>query len=202
MKKILATLAILSLGISSPTQADNINDWIEYQVGDLSLMLPSDEKWQVTEESEALKFGRAEYMPSGSRKLIQYLIVTPNPYPEAFDDWIAEEIAMAYREWEVSNMQDPDAEGSDFTLLEVELGEEVHGDYTLYYLKNLKDARDIPETSWTLEQQELYLVFLPDYAEKRTFYKLFFGAVCINPSCDIDDLSLDALKPTLDHLKM
>lgn len=200
MKQLIAVLSILVFAGTCPGNAGEIEGWTEYKLGELGVMLPSVEGWERWQEEHEVGAGRAERLPDGSTKLFYYLTVGEYVYPENYSDWIAPEIAMSHREWEVTNMREG-VEAGEFALEELELGEEERGSYTLYFLKNLKAAD--PETKdWTWERQVLYLLFPTDYAEKRRFYGFFLGAVCVDESCSPNDLELEELLQVFDHLRM
>ena len=196
MRRLLAILSAALIAAAGAGLAQDTGGWTTYRVGDMEMSLPSGANWTVKQDEASLLVGKADFLPYGARQRILSVLVVPHSYPEVFDDWIAEEIAMSYREWEVSDMR----ANAPFDLDAVEFGEEVQAERTFYFLKFFQISRDPAVSGWSEGRQELYLVFPPDYAQKRIFYKMFFLALCVHPNCGRDDLDVSYLKQTLDSL--
>jgi hypothetical protein len=197
--RALALATALLAAPAAPAIADDVA-WAPQAIGSLSVPLPTGGGWTTQQSGDGMwQSLRIAQDADGNRVSALLIGVVPHPLPPQFHDWLPAEIATDYLRWEVANMQSGEAQG-EYTLTNVHAVETRRGDRPLFVLHNEKTYADTPDTSLTFETQDLYLVFLPDFPETLTFYKIFLSAVCFAPECGFADLDLAVLDPVIDGI--
>lgn len=197
--RALALAAALFAAPAAPAIADDVA-WSPHATGSLSVPLPTGGGWTTQQSGDGVwQSLRIAHDADGNRVSALLVGVVPHPLPAQFQDWLPAEIATDYLRWEVENMQGGVDRG-DYTLSNVRAVETRRGDHPVFVLHNEKTYADTPDTSLTFETQDLYLVFLPDFPETLTFYKIFLSAVCFAPDCGVADLDLALLDPVIDGI--
>lgn len=199
--RIFFILVLLSVLVQTAVQADE-SEWEERRSGDLGVLLPSGSDWQIQQPDPDVWLSmRIERMTNGDPKIVHQVIIAPHELPEDFSSWLPKDVSADYLRWEIENMQLEGVEKGEYDFLEAFIFEEQRGDFSLFALRNIKDYVEPWHPLLSLEAQELYLVFLPNFGDTATFYKIFISASCFFEECTISDLDLSRMYPLLDDLR-
>lgn len=186
-------------GYSFSAQIDDLEGWQDYQVGDLRLRLPAGDEWSIEYGEEQLEIiGGRRFDVAGALLTVDSIIVAKDVISDSiFGDWVAGELVTRYREWEISNMRSNETEDGNFSLVDVQMGDTVIADNTFYFLRHFHLFDPPLDNGIRRVRQELHLVFPPDFAENRLFYKLFLMRYCLQEHCDTDGLDVPYLRQAL-----
>jgi len=184
---------------SFPSVVDDQDDWQEYEIGDLRLLLPAGDEWSIENGDEHVQIvGGHEYDDAGMLLTADAMLVARDVMPNSiFGDWNVGELATRYREWEISNMQ---TEGVAYSLEDVQMGDTVIGDNTLYFLRHFQIFDPRLENGIKRARQELHLVFPPDFADTHVFFKLILMRYCVQARCDDGELDVSYLRQALSQI--
>lgn len=176
----------------------NTANWAKYTVDDLTIRLPADHRWQSEKREDGIQVtGDRQFDWRSNLRTASSILIAKHEYPENFDGRPALELALGYREWEISNMRSYEGPDSNFFLTNVELGDTVVEGKTFHFLRHFH-LYDPPEPNGVRRiRQELHLAFPPGWAEKRVFYKIFLMRYCLQEICDNDELDLPDLRQVL-----
>lgn len=181
---------------SFPAVADDLAGWQEVNVGNVKLRLPKGEAWSFQPSEGAVQIiGGRRFDSIGNLLTADGIIIAKDEMPKSlFGDWVIAELATRYREWEVSNMR---AQGTNYSLGNVQMGETVVGENRFYFLRHFHLYDPPLENGVRRVRQELHLAFPPDFAETHVFYKLFLMRYCLQEQCDNEELDVPYLRQVL-----
>lgn len=199
MIRVLRVACLLGLAtLAWPAEAA---EWRERRTGELGVPLPSGAGWEVqTQEGGGWQALRVRRDATGAPVVVHAIGVYAHTVPEKFSDWLPVEVATEYLLWEIENMRAQGVDTAQYSLEGLDVFEEERGGRVLHALRNVKRYGAADPSGIVLEEQELYLVFLPDFADTVTFYKIFLTAFCVFEECRLDDLGLEEMRPLLDGL--
>lgn len=182
-----------------PNKADDLAGWQGHQFADLKLRLPSGKEWSVEPKEDALQaVGGRRFDDAGELLTVDVIVVAKNVMSNPiFGDWVIEELATRYREWEIHNMQ---VEGVDYLLGDIRMGDTVISEHTFHFLTHFFLYDPPLGNGVTRVRQELHLVFPPDFAKSHVFYQIFLMRYCVQEQCDNDELEVSYLRQVLGQI--
>ncbi|NDW54017.1 hypothetical protein [Aliiroseovarius sp. PrR006] len=182
-----------------PNKADDLVGWQDYQLENLKLRLPTGDGWSNELSENALSaVGGRRFDGAGALLTADAIIVAKDTMMNPiFGDWVIEELATRYREWEIHNMQ---VEGVDYSLGNVQMGDTVIGEHTFHFLTHFHLYDPPLGNGITRVRQELHLVFPPDFAKSHVFYQIFLMRYCLQEQCDNDELEVSYLRQVLGQI--
>lgn len=197
----LLTLALLLAAVAPGFVPEP--KWTERRVGALGVPLPAGDGWVQTERPGGVWVAtRVQPDITGAAQYLYLVLAEAQTVSAPFAAWSPDALAAQYLQWAIEDLTEDGVETGDFALARPVIATEIHAGRRLHMLRTVK----VYITPWhpdlKLEAQELHLLFLPDFPETRTFYKILLTADCFFEGCTAADLDLAPLRGLLDGLRV